>query len=52
MLVGVLVVLLGGAVWMGTATARAAEATKGIRLGVAFTRQFAVYGHDHLCAGA
>jgi hypothetical protein len=35
----VLVVLLGGVVWMGTATAPAAQATKWIRLGVPFTLQ-------------
>jgi len=48
---GVLVVLLGGAVWMGTATAPAAQATTWTRLGVAFTRHFAVYGHDHRVCG-
>jgi hypothetical protein len=36
---GVLVVLLGGVVWMGTATAPPAQATKWIRLGVLFTLQ-------------
>jgi hypothetical protein len=44
---GVLGVLLGGAVWMGAATAPAAQATTGTRLSVAFTRQIAGYGHDH-----
>jgi hypothetical protein len=48
---GVLVVLLGGAVWTGTVSAPALEAIKGTRLGVAFTLQFAVYGHDHRVNG-
>jgi hypothetical protein len=34
---GVLVVLRGGAVWRGTATASAAKATKGTRLDVPFS---------------
>jgi hypothetical protein len=36
---------------MGTATAPAAQAATGTRLGVRFTRQFAVYGYDHLVCG-
>jgi hypothetical protein len=44
------VVLLGGAVRIGTATAPAAQAIAGTRLGGAFTLQCAVYGHDlHVC---
>lgn len=35
----VLVVLLGGAVWIALPPPRAAEATKGTRLSVPFTRQ-------------
>ena len=48
---GVLVVLLGGVVGMGTATAPAAQATTWTRLNTAFTRQFAVYGNDHHVCG-
>ena len=42
-----LVDLLDGALWMGTATALAAEATKGTSLSVPFTLSTAGYGHDH-----
>jgi hypothetical protein len=49
---GVLVVLLGGAVWMGTATAPAAEATKWTRLGVPFTLQLPYTVMIIVCAGA
>jgi len=45
---GVLVVLPGGALWMGTATAAAAEATKGTGLSAPYTLSIAGYGHDHL----
>jgi hypothetical protein len=48
----VLVVLLGGVVWMGTATAPAAQATKWIRLGVPFTRQLPYTVMIIVCAGA
>jgi hypothetical protein len=41
------VVLLGGAVWMGPATAPAAEATTWTRLGCAVHTAIAAYGHDH-----
>ncbi len=36
---------------MGAATAPTAQATEWTRLGVAFTRQFAVYGRDHRACG-
>jgi len=36
---------------MRTATAPAPGATKGTRLGVAFTRHIAGYGHDHRMCG-
>ncbi|MGH3779885.1 MAG: hypothetical protein ACRDRO_04430 [Pseudonocardiaceae bacterium] len=49
---GVLVVLLGGVVWMGTATAPAAQATKWIRLGVLFTLQLPSRIMIIVCAGA
>ena len=39
------------AVWMGTATAPALEATTGPRLDLAFTWQIAEYGHDHRVCG-
>jgi hypothetical protein len=48
----VLVVLLGGVVWMGTATAPAAQATKWIRLGVPFTVQLPSTVMIIVCAGA
>jgi hypothetical protein len=51
-LVVLLVVLLGGAVWMGTATAPAAEATKWTRLGVPFTLQLPYTVMIIVCAGA
>jgi hypothetical protein len=43
---GVLVVLLGGVVWMGTATVPAAEATQG-GPGCCRSRCNCLYGHDH-----
>jgi hypothetical protein len=49
---GVLVVLLGGVVWMGTATAPAAQATTWTRLGVAFTLQLPSTVMIIVCAGA
>jgi hypothetical protein len=48
----VLVVLLAGAVWMGTATAPAAQATKGTGLGVLFTLQLPSTVMIIVCAGA
>jgi hypothetical protein len=44
---GVLVVLLAGAVWMGTATAPVAQATTSTKAGCAIHTAIAVYGHDH-----
>jgi hypothetical protein len=49
---GVLVVLLGGAVWMGTATAPAAQATTWTKLGVPFTRHLPSTVMIIVCAGA
>jgi hypothetical protein len=49
---GVLGVLLGGAVWMGTATAPAAQATTWTKLGVSFTLQLPGMVMIIMCAGA
>ena len=49
---GVLVVLRGGAVWMGTATASAAKATKGTRLDVRFSCNCPFTAMIIVCAGA
>ena len=45
-------VLRGGAVWMGTATASAAKATKGTRLDVRFSCNCPFTAMIIVCAGA